>query len=143
MHIKHKISRNTCVTMRVGLLCKCCELNFYDQKIQRTLTHDTRKHWTAVSTLLGLISCVYHDLHHWRLNQKPQIAEPKLYNWATFHILEVTVSTAKSTDVTCKTHSGQLAVQLPWQVNLAALVCNMAWWDLRSKQLSSVSVCCV
>ena len=25
----------------------------------------------------------YHDLHHWRLNQWPQIAEPKVYNRAT------------------------------------------------------------
>ena len=37
--------------------------------------HDIRKHWTAVSTLLGLISSVYHGVHHWRSNQ---IAEPKL-----------------------------------------------------------------
>ena len=34
------------------------------------------------STLLGLLSNVYRDLHHWRSNQWPQIAEPKLYNWA-------------------------------------------------------------
>ena len=42
-----------------------CELNYHDQKIQRTVTHDIQKHLTAVSTLLGLISSVYHDLHHW------------------------------------------------------------------------------
>ena len=40
------------------------------------------KHWTAVSTLLGLISSAYCDLHHWRLNKQPQKAEPKLYCWA-------------------------------------------------------------
>ena len=86
--------------------------------------------------------------------------------------LEVTMSYVKSTDVTCKTHSGTLAVQLPWLVNLAILVCDMdwwlscrvlalqsvvagsissggdhsihSWWDLiRLKQLSSVSVCYV
>ena len=39
-----------------------CELNFHDQKIWRTLTHGIRKHWTAVSTLLDLISSVYRDL---------------------------------------------------------------------------------
>ena len=38
-----------------------CELNYYDLKIRRTPTHDIRKHWTAVSTLLGIISCVYRD----------------------------------------------------------------------------------
>ena len=57
-----------------------CELNHHDQKIRQTLTHDIRKDWTSVLTLLGLISSVYRDLHHWRLNQRPQIAEPKLYN---------------------------------------------------------------
>ena len=84
--------------------------------------------------------------------------------------LEVTVSSVKSTDVTCKTHSGWLVAQLPWLVNLASLVCDMdcrlrygasarqsvvagsisrggdhgihCRWDLmRSKNLSSVSVC--
>ena len=30
--------------------------------------HDIKKHWTAVSTLLGLISSVYHDLYQWRLD---------------------------------------------------------------------------
>ena len=57
-----------------------CELNFHDQNIWRTLTHDIRKHWTAFSTLLGLISTVYRDLHHWKSNQRPLIAEPKLCN---------------------------------------------------------------
>ena len=40
------------------------ELNYHDQKIRRTPTPDIQKHWTAVSTLLGLISSVYRDLHH-------------------------------------------------------------------------------
>ena len=81
----------------------------------------------------------------------------------------VTVSSWKSTDVTCKTHLGYLASQLPWLVDLASLVCDInwclscrvsalqsvvtgsissggdygihCWWDLiRSKQLSSVPV---
>ena len=33
------------------------------------------EHWTAVLTLLGLISSAYHDFHHWRLNQQAQNAE--------------------------------------------------------------------
>ena len=33
------------------------------------------QHWTAVSTLLGLISNAHRDLHHWRSNQQPQYAE--------------------------------------------------------------------
>ena len=44
--------------------------------------HDIQKDWIAVLTLLGLISSVYRDLYHWRLNQRPQIAESKFYNWA-------------------------------------------------------------
>ena len=39
-----------------------CELNYYDLKIRGTLTHDIRKHWTAVSTLLGPICSVYYNL---------------------------------------------------------------------------------
>ena len=55
-------------------------LNYHDLKIQWMPTHDIRKHWTAVSTLLGLISSAYRDLRHWRSDQWPQITEPKLYN---------------------------------------------------------------
>ena len=57
-----------------------CELNYHDQKIRRTLTQVIRKHWTTVSTLLSLISSIYRDLHHWRSNQRPHIAKPKLFN---------------------------------------------------------------
>ena len=39
--------------------------------------------------------------------------------------LEVTVSSAKSLDVTCRIHSGQLSAQLPWLVNLTSLVFDM------------------
>ena len=33
------------------------------------------EHWTAVLTLLVLISSAHHDLHHWRSNQQPQCEE--------------------------------------------------------------------
>ena len=46
----------------------CRELNYPDQKIRQTLACDVRKHWTAVPTLLGLISSVYRDLLHGRSN---------------------------------------------------------------------------
>ena len=32
------------------------ELNYHDQKIRQTLLRDIRKHWTAISTLLGFIA---------------------------------------------------------------------------------------
>ena len=35
--------------------------------------YDIWNHWTAVLTLLGLISSVYHDLPHWRSNQWLQL----------------------------------------------------------------------
>ena len=41
-----------------------CELDYHDQKIQRTLTRDIQKYWAAVSTLLDLINSVYRDLHY-------------------------------------------------------------------------------
>ena len=37
-------------------------------------TQDIWEHWTAVLTLLGLISSVYRNLHYWGSNQQPQIA---------------------------------------------------------------------
>ena len=41
-----------------------------------------REHWIDVSTLLGLISSIYRNLHHRRSNQRQQIAVPKLNNCA-------------------------------------------------------------
>ena len=40
-----------------------------------THLHQHTEHWTAVSTLLGLISSAHRDVHHWRSNQQPQYAE--------------------------------------------------------------------
>ena len=42
--------------------------------------------------------------------------------------VEVTVSSLKSKDVTCKTHSDLLTAQLPWLVDLAKLVSDVGWW---------------
>ena len=44
-------------------------MNYHDQKIQRTLTQDIEKRWTALSTLFGLISSVYHDLPNRKIEQ--------------------------------------------------------------------------
>ena len=43
--------------------------------IRKSGTHLHTEHWTAVSTLFGLISSAHRDLHHWRSNQQPQYAE--------------------------------------------------------------------
>ena len=51
-------------------------MNYHDQKIRRTPTHNIREHWTAASTLLGLISSVYRNLHHnnlWSLVRSPPV----------------------------------------------------------------------
>ena len=77
----------------------------HDQKTRRTLTHDIGKHGTSVSTWLGLISSVYHDLHPWISNQRPQIAELKHYNWA---------NRPYRTEVT----SNQLVIVIAWPINL-------------------------
>ena len=52
---------------------------------------------------------------------------------------EVTVSSAKSTVVTCKTHLGQLAEQLPYLVNLASLVCDIDCDSVVEFQLSNLT----
>ena len=106
-----------------------CELNYHDQKIRRTPTHDIWEHWTAVSTLLGFISSVYRNLHHWRSNQRPQIAVPKLYNWATssYHTqvipnqLVTAIARLINLNVSCKLHPYSFLIRL--------------------KQLSSVPIC--
>ena len=38
------------------------------RETHQQFTHDIRNHWTSVSTLLGLISRVYRNLHNWRSN---------------------------------------------------------------------------
>ena len=43
--------------------------------IRKSGKHLHAKHWTAVSTLLSLISSARRDRHHWRSNQQPQYAE--------------------------------------------------------------------
>ena len=98
-------------TIQFSINIQFCELNYHDQKIGRTLTQDIRKYWTAVSTLIGLISSVYRDLHHWKSNQQPQITVSKIYFWATRpHPIQVT--------------------RIHWW-----------WDLIRSKQLFSVPVC--
>ena len=70
------------------------------------------EHWTAVSTLFGFIRSVYCNLHHWRSNQWPQIAVPKLYNWATssYHTqvtpnqLVMVIARPNNLNVSCKLH---------------------------------------
>ena len=62
------------------------KLSIYDNIITRKLgkhSHGTYEDCTTVSTLFSLISCVYRDLQHWRSNQQPQHAKPKLFDWAT------------------------------------------------------------
>ena len=42
---------------------------YFTYKIWKTLMNDIWKHLTAISTLLGLISSVSRDNHHWISNQ--------------------------------------------------------------------------
>ena len=96
------------------------------RKSAETPTHDIRKHWTAVSILLGLISSAHHNLHHWRLNQWPQIAMASLVcdvNWW----LSCRVSVLQSVVTGSISSGGDYGMH--------------CWWELiRSKQLSSVPV---
>ena len=87
-------------------------MNYLDQKIRQTPTHDIQELWTAVSTSLGRISSVCRNLYHWRSNQRPQIAVPKLYNWATSSYrtqvtsnqLVMVIARPNNLNVSCKLH---------------------------------------
>ena len=70
------------------------------------------KHGTAVSTVLGFMSSVYRDIHHWTSNQRLQIAEPKLYNLVkssylkqvTPNQLVMVITWLTNLNVSCKFH---------------------------------------
>ena len=81
----HKIQTNQIICVHFSFLSFFLSrgitlwLNYHVQKIRRTPTHDIRKQWAAISTVLGLIC---RDLPSWSSNQRSQNAEPKLYHWA-------------------------------------------------------------
>ena len=102
-------------TVAISMLSIECNILWIElprPEIHRTPTHDIREHWIAVSTLLGLISSVYPNLHHWRSNQRPQFAVPKLYNWAmslyrtqvTPNQLVIVIARPNNLNVFCKLH---------------------------------------
>ena len=130
---------------------------------------DIRNHRTAVSTKLGLISCDYLDPSHWRSNQWPQNAEPKLYHWATGPLCtqalpnKLVKENARPINSMCLVVSSVLLQRTrsppgprlcksigethPFNHNFMDMEIDIHffifhWWDLkRSKQLSSGSVC--
>ena len=62
-------------------MCVCVYLHivFYDfERTGNNVQNYINTISTAISTLLGLISSVYRDFPHWKSNQRPQNAEPKL-----------------------------------------------------------------
>ena len=69
-------------------------IEYHNQKILQTLAHDIRKHWTAVSTLLGLICSVYCDLPSgdWTSDYRMQS-----WNSTTEPVREIMVYTADET----------------------------------------------
>ena len=55
-------------------MCVCVlDLSWLENPANTYVRH--MEHWTAASTLLGLISSAHRNLHHWRSNQQPQYAE--------------------------------------------------------------------
>ena len=106
-----------------------------------------RQHWTAISTLSGLISCVYRDLHHWRSNQRSQIAEPKLYNWAISsyrtsvmpNLLVMVVTQPVNLNVSWKLHSySLLRTRSPPGLRLPKRIRNTHprnFYDLKGKDI--------
>ena len=57
------------------------ELNYYAQKIRQTPTHDIRKHWTAVSTVLAVYTVIStsgdstsdHRWQSWKSTTEPTV----------------------------------------------------------------------
>ena len=97
-------------------------------------------------TLLGHTRSVYRNLRNWRSIKRPQIAVPKLYNWAiSSYRTQVTpnpqvmvIARPNNLNVSCKLF-GYLAALLLWLVDLASLVCDMNWWlSCRVSALQSV-----
>ena len=77
--------------------------------------------WTVVSTLLSLISSVYRDLPHWRSNQRPLKAKPKLYYRAIRpHHTQVTPN--------------QLVMVIAWP-RLTKRIVNMHYYKLKGKDI--------
>ena len=109
------------------------------------LHHNIRKHRTPVSTLLlGFISSVYCDLHHWRSNQQPQIAELKHYNWHSHkswctNQLVMAIAWPINLNVSCKLHLYFLQrTQSPPGPCLPKRIWNMHpsnYYDLKGKDL--------
>ena len=90
------------------------------QKIQWLFACNTRKHWTDFSTLFDLISSVYRDFSHWRLDQRLQNAEPKLCHWAT--------------DPHCtQVMPNQLVMVIVWPINLN-VSCKLHLYTLQRTQ---------
>ena len=82
------------------------EFRYYDQKIHQTLAHGIQKHWT-----LNSIHNIIPPLKKENIHLYPCPWGYDNYMNAYFQsswedmTLEVTVSSVKSTDLTCKTHS--------------------------------------
>ena len=71
----------------VGTKPKRCYLNQHSQKIRQTLAH---KHWTALSTLLGLISSVDRDLSWNNCPVFPYVAHKCLPDFLAM-VIQVTI----------------------------------------------------
>ena len=91
-----------------------CELNYHDQKIRRTLARDIRKQVFAgyfgldnsIHNLFPLFKKGNVHIHPclWGYNNRGDAYSQS--SWENV-ALEVTMSSVKCTDVTCKTHSGK------------------------------------
>ena len=87
-------------------------------------------------------SSVYRNLHHWRSNQRPQIAVPKPCNWATCSYRTQVTPNQLVTVI------GRAIVEFRhcnmWSLvrsTVVEITVYTAEWDLiRSKQMSSVRV---
>ena len=92
------------------------------------------EHWTAVSTLLGLINIAHRDLHHWRSNQQAQYAEAETL--PLDHRFMPHIS-----DVELTSHLVKWSRNLPWLVNSTSLICGMNRWPSGRVSASAYCAC--
>ena len=103
-----------------GIDIKLIKLPRLENSANTYMWHTER--WTAVLTLLGLISSAYRDLHHWRSNQQSQNAETE--------VLQL------SRHIRSCGHA-----LLPWLVDLASLMYGMDWWPSGKVSVSAFCGC--
>ena len=98
------------------------------------------EHLAAVSTLLGLITSVHRDLHHWRSNQQPQYAEGETLPLG--HRFLPHISDAELTShCELSDQRSKWSCNSQWLVNSVSLTCGLNRWPSGRVSVSAYCGC--